>query len=218
MSRMAIIRRKQGGVLIRIAAYAVTGIAITFATAWALTYWLVRDFAAESFIVYQTPTGKDQRAWVEYRLGLTQWILDDELSPHRHERPGIVPSWVFRPTGATYETCVTESVGLPFESLYHSRVIEIPANASPAYNWTAHALNVPCRGDYVQLPIGIRWPAFAGNVLAWAAFAALVHMGSLELRRRLGARPGACPDCNYDRAGLAADAKCPECGTATAAR
>jgi hypothetical protein len=29
-----------------------------------------------------------------------------------------------------------------------------------------------------------------------------------------GGQPNACPKCNYDRAGLAAGAKCPECGSA----
>jgi hypothetical protein len=33
-------------------------------------------------------------------------------------------------------------------------------------------------------------------------------------RRRFG--PGLCPTCGYDRTGLAADAKCPECGTVPA--
>jgi hypothetical protein len=29
-----------------------------------------------------------------------------------------------------------------------------------------------------------------------------------------GGQPNACPKCRYDRTGLAAGAKCPECGSA----
>lgn len=51
------------------------------------------------------------------------------------------------------------------------------------------------------------WPLVACSLLAsgwcWA--------------RRRGARPGLCASCGYDRATLAPDAKCPECG-ATPAR
>jgi len=34
----------------------------------------------------------------------------------------------------------------------------------------------------------------------------------LEYRRRKKPQPGCCVKCGYDRAGLAPDAKCPECG------
>jgi hypothetical protein len=36
------------------------------------------------------------------------------------------------------------------------------------------------------------------------------HLDSIALRR--AARLNRCPKCNYDRAGIAADAVCPECG------
>jgi hypothetical protein len=35
----------------------------------------------------------------------------------------------------------------------------------------------------------------------------------LDTLARRRARLNLCPKCNYDRAGLAADAKCPECGS-----
>ena len=37
-----------------------------------------------------------------------------------------------------------------------------------------------------------------------------------ELRSERKRRAGLCPSCGYDRRGLAADAKCPECGTVPA--
>jgi hypothetical protein len=39
-----------------------------------------------------------------------------------------------------------------------------------------------------------------------------------DVRRRWRRRSRRCASCGYDRRGLAADAKCPECGTAPSAR
>jgi hypothetical protein len=52
------------------------------------------------------------------------------------------------------------------------------------------------------------WPLEAG-VLA----VTLVAWRSDRRGRRL-ARIGHCPNCNYDRRGIAADVPCPECGAA----
>jgi hypothetical protein len=38
--------------------------------------------------------------------------------------------------------------------------------------------------------------------------------GRLDTLARRRARPNLCPKCNYDRAGIAKDAVCPECGSA----
>ncbi|MFG0284780.1 MAG: hypothetical protein ACF8R7_10205, partial [Phycisphaerales bacterium JB039] len=53
-------------------------------------------------------------------------------------------------------------------------------------------------------------PGIAVNTLFYAVILAL-PLTFLPLRRRLRARRGRCPKCNYDLAGLAGP--CPECGT-----
>jgi hypothetical protein len=62
----------------------------------------------------------------------------------------------------------------------------------------------PAVASTLQLPL---WPLviLAGFVatLAWL-------VDALARRRE---RAGRCPNCNYDRAGLAAGAVCPECGS-----
>jgi hypothetical protein len=50
-----------------------------------------------------------------------------------------------------------------------------------------------------ELPLAVSFLAVAA---AWLA----------EWRTRRRVVQGRCPACNYDRAGIAADAKCPECG------
>jgi len=47
-----------------------------------------------------------------------------------------------------------------------------------------------------------------GSAAAW-------RLDALARRR---ARLNLCPKCNYDRAGIAGDAKCPECGAMPASR
>jgi hypothetical protein len=59
------------------------------------------------------------------------------------------------------------------------------------------------QGVVLDLPLWVPTAVMAGlTALGWR-FDCLV-------RRR--ARLNLCPKCNYDRAGIAGDAKCPECG------
>ena len=59
-------------------------------------------------------------------------------------------------------------------------------------------------GWFVVLPL---WPFV---LVSTATTAAAWRMDTLAQRRK---RFGGCPACGYDRAGLAADAPCPECNT-----
>jgi hypothetical protein len=93
--------------------------------------------------------------------------------------------------------------------------------------WFNSALQGPGPSDQalapaLQLPwdwfpsvgFGINPTAFVIDVPLWlTAFlsATVALMVWRPWRLRIG--EGCCPSCNYDRAGLAADAKCPECGT-----
>jgi len=49
--------------------------------------------------------------------------------------------------------------------------------------------------------------------LLFAVPAGLLWRTDIRAARR--SRSGSCPDCGYDRRGLATDAKCPECGAAS---
>lgn len=58
-------------------------------------------------------------------------------------------------------------------------------------------------GTWIALPI---WPiALSAAIVTLAAW----RLDTLARRR---ARPGMCPKCGYDRAGLPEGAACPECG------
>jgi hypothetical protein len=81
--------------------------------------------------------------------------------------------------------------------------IPLPASAGKQTGW-------------VHLPWGPVWPGF---LVDWAAYTAAVLVlwripAWLIRRRRHG--EGCCVRCGYDLAGLAAGARCPECGAAVA--
>jgi hypothetical protein len=54
---------------------------------------------------------------------------------------------------------------------------------------------------------------FAGVSLVYPTALASVAAAVLWYRHRRAFGPGRCRKCGYDRRGLSADAKCPECGT-----
>jgi uncharacterized OB-fold protein len=62
------------------------------------------------------------------------------------------------------------------------------------------------------LPVLPLWPGFAVDTLLYAAAGFGAARGARSLRHRTRARRGRCPGCGDDRAGLAKDAACPECG------
>lgn len=70
------------------------------------------------------------------------------------------------------------------------------------WGFARHDLIVELR---YQIPL---WPLAAGSFLATAI---AWRLDTLAHRRARGG-VNLCPKCTYDRTGLAADAKCPECG------
>ena len=53
---------------------------------------------------------------------------------------------------------------------------------------------------------------FMGDVLVYSIPAMLLISAASAARQVMRSRTGRCPSCNYDRRGLAAESKCPECG------
>lgn len=63
-----------------------------------------------------------------------------------------------------------------------------------------------------EFPLRPVWPGFALNMALFSAAAGLLWLGPGFVRRRVRRRRGRCASCGYDRAGLAAETACPECG------
>jgi len=62
------------------------------------------------------------------------------------------------------------------------------------------------------LPVMPVWPAFAVDLLVWAALAEAARRGVIAWRRARRRRRGLCVGCGYDLRGRAGDLHCPECG------
>jgi len=78
------------------------------------------------------------------------------------------------------------------------------------------ALEVPnwlrVSGARSNLPVSLLPLGFTLNTLLAAAVILTLTEGAGAWRRRARRRKGRCPGCGYDRAGVAGDAACPECG------
>lgn len=66
------------------------------------------------------------------------------------------------------------------------------------------------------LPVGIIWPGTLANIAVFASVLWLAGGGFTRARRSYWRKRNRCPACGYSRAGLAANAPCPECGGAGA--
>jgi hypothetical protein len=66
--------------------------------------------------------------------------------------------------------------------------------------------------DFAQSSGHIAWNGLAFLVFLATLFLSIVVWRRLRRPKRR-AELGQCPECGYDRRGLATDAKCPECGT-----
>jgi hypothetical protein len=67
---------------------------------------------------------------------------------------------------------------------------------------------VLCRSD--------RFESTAGTSLLYPVLLTTLPAAFLWYKDRRRSSPHTCPNCNYDRRGLPADSKCPECGTTPA--
>jgi hypothetical protein len=66
----------------------------------------------------------------------------------------------------------------------------------------------------IFLPLSPIWPSFGVNMVLYAALVWGLYRLPPAIRGRSRRRAGRCMRCGYDRAGLAAEAACPECGEA----
>jgi hypothetical protein len=63
---------------------------------------------------------------------------------------------------------------------------------------------------------GHAWATLSSCGVSLAAFSLWFFLWRRLRRPERRTELGQCPECGYDRRGLAADAKCPECGTVPA--
>lgn len=133
--------------------------------------------------------------------------------------PDDWPEYTFPRTPYAITAADLRAYGFPALAMYrYQRVPMDPPLRWEQRGWLAvphtfepDRLGVGVRGPVV-LPLLVYWPGFVFDVCVWsAAWWGVLVLGPAVRARRRRAR-GRCVTCGYARAGLAADAPCPECG------
>ncbi|HYE63620.1 MAG TPA: hypothetical protein VD997_16635 [Phycisphaerales bacterium] len=107
-------------------------------------------------------------------------------------------------------TMLARDCGWPLRSMRALR--RTPQGPWPTEEWDSPEAPWLWRGPIGRrLPIQVLPLGFVTNTLLTSAVLFLTFT-SRGVVRGWGRRPGHCPVCGYDRAGLASDAACPECG------
>jgi hypothetical protein len=167
------------------------------------------------------------------RIARTHATLHDHPAPrHLHVSEDVSRTAKFTHTIARYVTHVTAHIGapitvqtfdagLPFRCARAIWTIEDPrwhgdlrAYLPPAWLPPVAVSNAPNYSidPWVgQLPIPIS-PLWGGLICNGLVFACLMLLPRL-LMQLIRSRKNGCTKCGYPRAGLTADAPCPECGT-----
>lgn len=124
---------------------------------------------------------------------------------------------------STLPSCSIHGFGWPFiaTSVYHA-IDPTPQPSGQLFTVRTNGLSLPksiadrLRTQQDTLAISPVWPGFTLNTLFYATLfatpAPLLHWHTRRNRRRAGR----CEQCNYNLAGLAAGAACPECGASSA--
>jgi hypothetical protein len=207
------------------------GVLVTLVVAWAIAYrypnhygsgsWVGRD--EHGLISGDKSNGKGIECWnlIRGRWAKTPGRPEPEL-PKLDDLPG----WVRVPQGkVTY--CCTKVTGWPWPC-WSCFVDSTPPPAAEgrtareralnqarllAQNTWSHAVVLDRGTSQIVLPTS---PLIRPLLADWGIFMLGIGVPLLIARptfRAIRAARGLCGSCGYNRRGLAADAKCPECGT-----
>ena len=220
--------------LARAALCVALGLATSVAVAWALAAWLPHRHLLETVEVLweSAPHGAVQTAWEYRRPGMARryWqVALPGMQPRRLRHtlgeqsarhltietyvPVLRRDWGYLPTSPTPgrppRTVVLEDArGLPCLALWtafeaKNRELSILGGLGLGPPGNVHARALPVR------PI---WAGLAVNSMFYGLIVFGIWTGGVRVVRNTRRRQGRCTGCGYDRAGLAAEAACPECG------
>lgn len=165
----------------------------------------------------------DTPAWIVRESNLALAAHEHRIRQARQREAEGKPA---DPSGATAEQMDNDFFGAMIEGfgwpmVATSRYMVFPAVFDPATQPTPLTNGVTLsprersflRSESDVLAISPVWPGFLVNTLFFASIYALLAIGPFVLIRRRRLKRNHCCNCNYNLAGLATGAACPECGT-----
>ena len=141
------------------------------------------------------------------------------MAARRHAAVGVtdsIPGWALSvldsytadlppPKSSRTSHVAASAVGWPLLCI-KAVIVDVPGSAGKPFRGMIHV------GRKVGLPFLPIWGGLLVNAIIFSPVPFALHWTWRAWVRHVRRTSGECPECGYDRKGLAGEAPCPECG------